>query len=70
MQRRKQDVKTQALIVLEGLKATPVPECGTEPQISQAQSDLGRDRSLPAAPKAFEVQAQSEKRGSHERVYA
>ena len=37
MPRRKWDTRTKALIVLQGLKGTPVSQLCTEHQISQAQ---------------------------------
>ena len=59
MPRRKWDAKTQAMIVLEGLKSQPVAELCAEHQISQAQYYQWRDQLLAHAPKAFEVPAQS-----------
>ena len=61
MQRRKWDAKTQAMIVLEGLKGKPVAELCTEHQISQAQYDQWRDQLLAHASKAFEVHEQSQR---------
>ena len=55
MERRKWDAKSKALIVLQGLKGTPVAQVCTEHQISQAQYYQWRDAFLPNAPKAFEV---------------
>jgi hypothetical protein len=61
MQRRKWDAKTNAMIVIEGLKGKPVAELCAEPQISQAQYDQWRDQCLAHAPNAFEVHAQSQR---------
>ena len=55
MPRRKWDAKTNALIVLEGLKGKPVAEICAEHQISQAQYDQWRDQFLAHAGTAFEV---------------
>jgi hypothetical protein len=59
MQRRKWDAKTNAMIVLEGLKGKPVAELCAEHEISQAPYDQWRDQFLAHAPKAFEVHEQS-----------
>jgi hypothetical protein len=61
MQRRKWDAKTQAMLVLEGLKGKPVAEWCAEHQISQAPYYQWRDQFLAHAPKAFEVHAQSQR---------
>ena len=55
MPRRKWDVRTKALIVLQGLKGTPVSTLCTEHQLSQAQYYEWRDQFLANASKAFEV---------------
>jgi transposase-like protein len=54
MHRRTWDTQTQAMIVIEGLKGTPVAELCTKHQISQAQYYQWRDQFLAHAPKAFE----------------
>jgi transposase-like protein len=59
MHRRKWDAKTNAMIVLEGLKGKPAAEICTEHQISQAQYYQWRDQFLAHAAQAFEVQEQS-----------
>jgi Transposase len=61
MKRRQWDPKTQAMIVIEGLKGKSVAELCTEHQISQAQYDQWRDQVLAQAPKAFEVHEQSQR---------
>jgi transposase-like protein len=61
MQPRKWDVKTKAMIVLEGLKGKLVAELCAEHQISQAQYYQWRDQFLAHAPKAFEVHEQSQR---------
>jgi transposase-like protein len=61
MQRRKWDAKTQAVIVLEGLKGKPVVELCTEHQISQAHYYQWRDQFLAHASNAFEVHEQSQR---------
>ena len=60
MQRRKWDARTKALIVLQGLKGTPVSTLCTEHQISQAQYYEWRDQFLANASKAFEVHQQAD----------
>ena len=60
MQRRKWDARTKALIVLQGLKGTPVSTLCTEHQISQAQYYDWRDQFLAHASKAFEVHQQAD----------
>lgn len=59
MERRKWDAKSKALIVLQGLKGTPVAQLCTEHQISQAQYYAWRDQLLRNASAAFENQQQS-----------
>ena len=59
MHRRTWDAKTNAMLVIEGLKGKPVAELCTEPQISQAPYYQWRDPCLAQAPKAFEVHEQS-----------
>ena len=59
MERRKWDAKSQALIVLQGLKGTPVAQVCTEHQSSQAQYYAWRDQLLRNASAAFENQQQS-----------
>ena len=61
MHRRKWDAKTKAMMVIEGLKGTPVAELCNEHQISQAQYYQGRDQFLAHAPQAFEVHEQSQR---------
>ena len=60
MPRRKWDTRTKALIVLQGLKGTPVNQLCTEHQISQAQYDDWRDTFLANASKAFETHQQAD----------
>ena len=60
MQRRKWDARTKALIVLQGLKGTPVSTLCTEHQLSQAQYYDWRDQFLANASKAFEVHQQAD----------
>ena len=60
MTRRKWDARTKALIVLQGLKGTPVSTLCTEHQISQAQYYDWRDQFLANASKAFEVHQQAD----------
>jgi transposase-like protein len=59
MERRKWDAKSKALIVLQGLKGTPVAQLCTEHQISQAQYYAWRDQLLHNASAAFENHQQS-----------
>lgn len=59
MERRKWDAKSKALIVLQGLKGTPVAQLCTEHQISQAQYYAWRDQLLRNASAAFENHQQS-----------
>jgi hypothetical protein len=61
MQRRTWDAKTNAMIVLEGLKGKSITELCPEHQISQAQYDQGRDPFLAHASKAFEVHEQGQR---------
>jgi transposase-like protein len=67
MPRRKWDAETKAMIVLEGLKGTPVAQLCTEHQISQAQYYQWRDQFLAHAPKAFEVHEHNQKEARLER---
>ena len=60
MPRRKWDARTKALIVLQGLKGTPVSQLCTEHQISQAQYYEWRDQLLANASKAFETHQQAD----------
>jgi len=60
MPRRKWDARTKALIVLQGLKGTPVSTLCTEHQVSQAQYYQWRDLFLANASKAFEVHQQAD----------
>jgi transposase-like protein len=55
MQRRQWDAKTNALIVLEGLKGKSVAEICTEHQISQSLYYQWRDQFLAHAANGFEV---------------
>jgi transposase len=59
MHRRQWAAKTNALIVLEGLKGKPVAEMGTEHQISQSQSYQWRGQCLANAATVFEVHQQT-----------
>jgi hypothetical protein len=52
MPRRTWDANTKVMIVLQGLQGRPVAEMGTEPQMSQSQSDQGRDQCLAHATNA------------------
>jgi transposase-like protein len=52
--RRKWDAKTKAMIVMQGLKGTPVADICTEYQISQAQYYQWRDQFMKQLPKVFE----------------
>lgn len=61
MKRRKWDAKTNATIVLEGLKGKPVAAICTDYQLSQAQYYQWRDQLLHHAAKAFEVAQQSQR---------
>ena len=60
MLRRKWDARTKALIVLQGLKGTPVSTLCTEHQISQAQYYDWRDQFLANVSKAFEGHQQAD----------
>ena len=60
MPRRQWDARTKALIVLQGLKGTPVSTLCTEHQLSQAQYYEWRDQFLANASKAFEVHQQAD----------
>jgi len=57
MKRREWDPKTKAMIVLQGLKGTPVSDICAEHQISQAQFYQWRDQFLSNSAKAFESKA-------------
>jgi transposase-like protein len=61
MKRRKWDAHTTAMIVVEGLKGTPVAELCTEHQISQSLSYQWRDQCLAQAAKAFDGPPRSRK---------
>jgi transposase-like protein len=52
--RRKWDAKTKAIIVMQGLKGTPVGDICIEHQISQAQYYQWRDHFIKQLPKVFE----------------
>lgn len=58
-ERRQWDAKSKALIVLQGLKGTPVAQRCTAHQISQAHYSAWRDQLLRNASAAFEHQQQS-----------
>ena len=60
MPRRKWDARTKALIVLQGLKGTPVSTLCTEHQISQAQYYAWRDQLLANASHVFETHQQAD----------
>lgn len=60
MPRRPWDARTKALIVLQGLKGTPVSQLCTEHQISQAQYDDWRDQWLANVSKVFETHQQAD----------
>ena len=60
MPRRKWDARTKALIVLQGLKGTPVSQLCTEHQISQAQYDEWRNQLLANASQVFETHHQAD----------
>jgi transposase-like protein len=70
MHRRTWDAKTQAMIVLEGLKGKPVAELCAAHRISQAQYYQWRDQLLANAPKAFEVHEQSQREARLGREHA
>ena len=55
MRKRQWDAKTKALIVLEGLKGTPIAEICHAHQISQSPYSQWRDQFLAHAAQAFEV---------------
>ena len=55
MHTRTWDAKTNALIVLEGLKGKPLAELCPEHQISPSPSHQWRDQFLAQAARAFEV---------------
>ena len=52
--RRKWDAKTKAMIVMQGLKGTPVADICTEHEISQAQYYQWRDRFMKQLSQVFE----------------
>lgn len=52
--RRKWDAKTKAMIVMQGLKGTPLADICTEHEISQAQYYQWRDQFMKHLPKVFE----------------
>jgi transposase-like protein len=70
MHRRKWDANTKAMLVLEGLKGTPVTEICTEHQLSQAQYYQWRDQFLAHAATAFEVHEQSQREARLAREHA
>jgi transposase-like protein len=70
MHRRKWDAKTNAMIVIEGLKGKPVAELCHEHQISQAPYYQWRDQFLAHAPKAFEVHEHHQQEARLERENA
>lgn len=55
MRKRQWAAKTNAMIVIEGLKGKPVAEIGHEHQSSRSLYYQGRDQLLAHAAKAFEV---------------
>jgi hypothetical protein len=61
MHRRQWNANTKAMLVLEGLKGTPVAELCHEHQSSQAQSDQWRDQFLAHAAHAFAVHERSQR---------
>jgi transposase-like protein len=61
MKRRKWDVKTKAMVVLEGLKGRSVADLCATYQIAQSQYYDWRDQFLRNATKAFETQQDSER---------
>jgi hypothetical protein len=70
MPRRQWEANTKAMIVLEGLKGTPVAELRTEHQRRQAQDAQWRDPLLAHAPKAFEGHAQRPRAARLARAHA
>jgi hypothetical protein len=61
MHRRQWEAKTKAMIVIAGLKGTPVATPCHEHRISQAQYYQRRDQFLARAPQAFEVHEHSQR---------
>jgi len=61
MNRRNWDPKTKAMIVMEGLKGTPVAEICIEHQISQAQYYKWRDQFLSRVPQVFTDDSRKER---------
>jgi transposase-like protein len=70
MRRRTWDAQTKALIVLEGLKGTPVAERCPEHQLRQSPSDQWRDQCLANAAQAFEVQQHTRQEAHLEQEHA
>ena len=70
MRRRKWDPKTNAIIILEGLKGKPVATICQDYQISQAQDYQWRDQFFANAPKTFEVAQQTEREARLQREHA
>lgn len=67
MKKRQWSPEKKALIVIQGLKGTPVSEICNEHQISQAQYYQWRDQFLNNASKTFEVSSTSRKEARMER---
>jgi transposase-like protein len=61
VKKRQWSPEKKALIVIQGLKGTPVSEICNEHQISQAQYYQWRDQFLSNASKTFEVSSASRK---------
>lgn len=61
MGRRRWDVKTKGMVVLQGLKGTPVADLCTEHQISQAQYYQWREQFLTNLPRVFSSDRRREK---------
>jgi transposase-like protein len=61
MGRRRWDVKTKGMIVLQGLKERPVADICTEHQISQAQYYQWREQFLTNLPRVFSSDRRREK---------
>jgi hypothetical protein len=55
-----------AMVILEGLQGRPVAEICTEPPISQAQEDQGRDPFLAHATKVLVVHEQRQRQLARE----
>ena len=70
MKRRRWKPEQKALIVLEGLKGTPIGELCAEHEISQAQYYQWRDLFLANAAKAFEPARALQRQGRLERENA